>query len=275
MAQSSDLNNDRDYLRHVQYNDGSRLSRRANLHAKYGSNQMPFFDWVGERLDLFEGADVLEVGCGTGWLWHESTFEVPPGTRLTLTDLSPGMAGEALSSIEDSRRVDSVAGHVADLQHLPFRDASFDRVIANHMLYHLPDPARGVAELARVVRPDGMVMAAANGLRHLRELAQIRADVFGGPSHDRMPEVFGPDNGFALFRAHFIEIRWYEYPDQLLCTDPADVLSHICSSPPAEGASADQLRRLTDAVTLAFETGGGQLSITKDVGCFIATGTRI
>jgi SAM-dependent methyltransferase len=273
-ARSKYTGGDQTYLRDVQYRDGSRLAQRANLHIKYRTAAMPFFDWVGERFELFEGADVLEAGCGTGWLWAESTFAIPPDVTLTLSDLSPGMVNEAVTRVEASHRAANVTGRVADLQALPFESASFDRAIANHMLYHLPDPEQGVAELARVLRPDGLVIAATNGPSHLRELWEIRAQVFDTEPVDETAAVFGPEIGFQILRGHFGDVHWYEYPDQLICTDPSDVIAHICSAPPAETATAEQLSRLTDEVEQAFNKAGGRLTVTKEVGCFVTQGQR-
>lgn len=263
-----------EYLREVQYRDGSRLAQRANLHVKYRTAPLSVFDWVGGLFDLFEDASVLEVGCGTGWLWQESGFDVPSGVTLTLTDLSAGMVAEALSRVEGSGRVEFVAGQTADVQHLPFVDGSFDRVVANHMLYHVPDPAAGVAEMARVLRRDGMVIASTNGRRHLRELWEIRSAVFDTPVEDEGAATFGPEIGLGVLRRYFSDVRWVEYPDELRCTDPADVLAHICSTPPADAATPEEINKLTQQVQKAFERGDGQLTVTKDVGSFVARNTQ-
>jgi len=66
-------------------------------------------------------------------------------------------------------------------------------VIANHMLYHLPDPSRGVGELARVTAPSGQVVVATNGRGHMRELWEIRSEVFGIERVDHTIDVFGVD----------------------------------------------------------------------------------
>jgi ubiquinone/menaquinone biosynthesis C-methylase UbiE len=70
-------------------------------------------------------------------------------------------------------------GHECDVQKLPFADESFDIVVANHMLYHAPDPDRAIAELSRVVRTDGVVLTATNGYGHMSEINDALAEVFG------------------------------------------------------------------------------------------------
>lgn len=265
---------DQAYLRDEQYRNSERFARRGNLHAKYSTAPVRWFDWILGKFELVAGANVLEVGCGPGWVWEQSNVPVPSGVTLTLTDYSDGMVAEALDRVSSSGRFDSVSGRQADAQQLPFGDASFDRVAANHMLYHLPDPARGVAELARVVRDDGIVIAATNGRRHMRELWEIRGDIFDLVAVDQTVDVFGAESGFAILRDHFDDVRWLQANDVLHCTDPEDVLAYVCSTPPAEDASPAQLRQITDALGRAFELGNGTMIITKDVGCFVCRSPR-
>ncbi len=68
-----------------------------------------------------------------------------------------------------------VVGHradyrVADIRALPFEDESFDGVVANHMLYHVPDRPQALAEIRRVLRSAGRVFATTNGGDHLQEI---------------------------------------------------------------------------------------------------------
>lgn len=268
-ARSKFAGGDQKYLRDEQYSDATRLQQRASLHEKYSTSSIPWFDWITERFALQPGSNLLEVGCGAGWVWTETNVSIPAGSNLTMTDLSPGMVGEAVERVEESAKFESVEGQPADLQALPFGDRSFDRVVANHMLYHLPDPRRGVAELARVVRPDGVVVAATNGVRHMHQLWQIRGEVFNISAVDRTVDVFGADGGLALLRERFDDVRWFAYPDELRCTEPADVLAYVCSTPPGEDATADELDRLTDLIRAAFDNGNGTMTISKDVGCFV------
>ena len=71
------------------------------------------------------------------------------------------------------------SAQVFDAQELPFPDDAFDVVVANHMLYHVPEPARAAAEIGRVLRPDGLLLAATNGPDHLDVIADISRRVLG------------------------------------------------------------------------------------------------
>lgn len=261
---------DQAYLRDEQYRDASRLTARAELHLRYGTAVVPWLDWVRSCVDLQDGHTVLDAGCGAGWLWEEgSSVPLPSGVALSLCDLSPGMVEEATRRATAGGRFASVEGRPADVQALPLDDGAFDRVVANHMLYHLPDPALGVTELARVVRADGAVIVATNGQRHVRELHEVEAAVFGASALDHTVDIFGAEVGFAILRQRFAEVRWLRYEDQLRCTDLADVLAYSRSSPPGEDATPEQLQALEAAIAERFATGGGVMTITKDVGCFV------
>lgn len=262
------------YLRRVQYRDSSRLAARAQLHVKYGTAPVAWHPWLAAQVPWPRRGRVLEVGCGPGWLWVEATPHLRPDLDLTLTDLSDGMAAEARGQVRRARAGRTVAA-VADAQTLPFRSAGFDVAVANHMLYHVPEPPAAVAELARVLRFGGLLVAATNGARHLRELADIRRSVFGGLEPlDAAARAFGIDSGGAVLRDRFEDVEWRAYEDELVCTDPADVLAFLTSTPPGEDASDAERRRLEGAVAERFEAGGGVLRIAKESGVFLCRRPR-
>jgi SAM-dependent methyltransferase len=260
---------DQEYLRDEQYRDASRLEARARVHARYSTAATTWYDWVIGHLVVPPAAQVLEVGCGAGSLWEQAAVAFPADAALTLSDLSPGMVEDACARVGGTGRFRTVEGQVADLQALPFDDGRFHRVVANHMLYHLPEPAVGVAELARVVRPDGMVFVATNGWRHMRELFEIESEVFGVQGVNATIDVFGADVGFGVLRERFVDIASHRYADELRCTDPADVLAYLRSVPPGEDATPAELSRMEAAVAQRFAAGDGTMRITKDVGAFV------
>jgi SAM-dependent methyltransferase len=259
------------YLRR-QYADPGKLTARANLHVKYGTAQTNWFDWLLSQVPWTGHADVLEVGCGPGWLWTRSGSSRPTDARLTLVDISAGMVEVARKAVHGVPGVELDGAHEADVQRLPFSDDSFDVVVANHMLYHAADPDRAVGEIARVLRPDGCLLAALNGRANLEQLFAIRAEVFGGPATDPSAERFGKETGRPVLEKHFDSVQWRDYDDELRCTDVGDIVAYLTSTPPGADASKGQLGRLSRVTTDLIAAGSGALAVTKDTGAFVATG---
>jgi SAM-dependent methyltransferase len=151
-----------------QYATNANLRARIALHERYSRTPVSYPHWIFDGYAFGENADVLEVGCGDGNIWRENLQRIPPGWRLTLTDFSTGMVEAARSVLGDRAEY-----AVADVQDLPFPDASFDAVIANHMLFHVDDRPLALSELARVLRPGGAFRATTIGLDHIRELREL------------------------------------------------------------------------------------------------------
>ena len=245
-----------------QYKDGSNLTVRADLHRKYGTSEVDWFTWVARQVEWPPYAPVLEVGCGTGWLWPAVSDVLTAPIALTLTDLSSGMISEARGRTTGLDNVRVVGAEVAPAQALPFTDASFQVVVANHMLYHVPDPPSALAELRRVLREDGVLLAATNGRGHMRELFDIGHEIFGVHG-GQYAEVFGRENGLGLLRDCFSQVEWRPFADGLHCTDVDDVAAYIAST-----QSAQPSPELRAAVAARFVDGG--LSVTKDTGLILA-----
>lgn len=87
---------------------------------------------------------VLDICCGNGF---EAEFLVKMGAQVTVSDISE----EAIKAAK--RRCKwAIKGAVADAEKLPFKSGSFDLTIAHAGLHHLPNPHRGISEMARVSR---------------------------------------------------------------------------------------------------------------------------
>ena len=267
MPEDCDRWRDPRYLLGVQYANSTRLKARANIHAKYGRGD--WFGWSAAQPDWPHAGSVLEVGCGPGWFWAKATPFVNPSLWLQLTDLSAGMAREAVERVRRIGHWDRVAGQVADACALPFPNASFDAVLASHMLYHLPDPRDGVAEIARVLRPGGTAIVATNGIANMRELFELRRRVFGGDAGGQVSRAFALENGQAMLEAAFSEVELRRYSDVLICTDPADIFGYLTSSPPGDNASETETAALRIVIAEAFDAGGGTFTVTKDIGAFL------
>jgi ubiquinone/menaquinone biosynthesis C-methylase UbiE len=94
------------------------------------------------------GRDVLEVGCGTGLVLAKIRDFARNATGV---DLSPGMLAKA-----EARGLNVTLGSATEL---PFEDARFDVTCSFKVLAHVPEIERALAEMARVTRPGGMILA--------------------------------------------------------------------------------------------------------------------
>lgn len=108
---------------------------------------------IFENLDLKGNEKVLEVGCGRGF-YLKTLKSVWPDLEVTGIDLNQkylDKAKEFLGSLD----VRLVKG---DATKLPFKDKTFDRIIASEILEHIPDDQKAVSEMYRVLKPGGIVM---------------------------------------------------------------------------------------------------------------------
>jgi SAM-dependent methyltransferase len=128
---------------------------------------------------------VLDAGCGTGEFAESAAGKLD--SEVVGVDLS-----ERMVELTRARGVEAL---VADVEELPFGDCEFDAAAANWMLYHLSQLDRGVAELQRVLRPGGRLVAITNSTDHL-------AEVWGPRSSG-----FDNENGEETLRRHFPRVE--------------------------------------------------------------------
>jgi SAM-dependent methyltransferase len=248
------------YLRRVQYRDDSNLNTRAELHRRFSTTPGSFHQWLFDQLLLPERARVLDVGCGPGFLWTANADRVPDGWRGVLTDLSDGMVAAARAGLGARFRF-----AVADAAALPLASGAFDACLANHMLYHVPDQAGAIRELARVLRPDGTLYAATNGLGHLRALDELasrwcQSDQLGPGAH-----AFRLENGAEQLGAAFARVELRRRPGELAVTEAGSVVAYVRSMT-GDQVDLDPLRREVAAII----ERDGFFRIATDTGLFVA-----
>ena len=140
---------DEDVVRAEYATETRFLARRAAFASATGPSALDtLFAAVAEAAPR----RYLEVGCGPGEMAARVMGEL--GSDVVAIDISPRM-------VELARDL-GVDASVGDVQELPFEDGSFDCAVAAWMLYHVPDLDRGLAELSRVLRPGGRLVAATN-----------------------------------------------------------------------------------------------------------------
>jgi len=240
-----------------QYRDDSNLRARIDLHARFSTNPEGWFAWLWKREAPAPYARVLEVGCGPAEMWKFALDRLDPTVSLTLSDFSPGMIEAARAIVGD--RAEYV---VADVERLPFADRSFDVLIANHMLYHVPDRPRAFAEFVRVLAPGGVLHASTNGRGHLQELQDLAPDwEFSGHM-----EEFGLETGLEQLAPCFADVRVERFQDRLDVTEVEPILAYIRSSNTYRGQDLEGARATVEAA-LARD---GVFPIRKEHGVITA-----
>jgi ubiquinone/menaquinone biosynthesis C-methylase UbiE len=196
----------------AEYSDDRRLRRRAAAYTGVSTG----LDSRRQLVDAVVAAKprrVLEVGCGWGelaeWIERETSAEV------VATDLSPRMV-----ELTRERGIDA---RLADVQALPFGDGEFDVVVAAWMLYHVPDLDLAFAEIARVLRPGGRLVAATNSRFHLLELRQLAGT---GPSSLK----FSRESGRAQLSQAFAAVERQDIDGTLEFAGRSDVLEYVQAS---------------------------------------------
>jgi SAM-dependent methyltransferase len=111
---------------------------------------------------LRPGADVLDVGCGVGSIALDLAPMVAPG-RVVGIDADSGQIEAARRSAAE-RGVENVEFVTSSVYELPFADASFDIAYANAVLMYVRDQVRALAEIRRVLRPEGLAAVADDDL---------------------------------------------------------------------------------------------------------------
>jgi SAM-dependent methyltransferase len=193
-----------------------QYATEANLEARralYADTEGPdprqvLFDAVAEM----QPRHVLEVGCGPGELSERIAREVD--AEVVALDISARMVELARGRGVDAR--------VGDVQALPFADASFDCAVAAWVLFHVPDLDRGLAELARVLRPGGRLLAVTNAAAHLAELRRVT-----GVSP--WASAFSRENAEPALRRHFRVVERRDADGWITVHDPEVVRSYAAS----------------------------------------------
>ncbi len=159
-----------------------------------------------------------------------------------------------------------------DAQSIPYEDETFDVVIANHMLYHVPDRPRALAEIRRVLKPGGLFYATTIGDPHLQELYALayQFDPEGAVDHLKVAAEFSLESGMDQLRAFFQNVEMERYPDSLHITEAAPLVDYILSTFKF-GGWGDRRAGLLAFIEREMRARGGAIDITKDSGIFISS----
>ena len=252
----------------AQYRNSTNISARIRLHRLFSSNKQGWFPWIYEQCQITEGMKILELGCGNGRLWIENKAKLPADCEIILSDISEGMIRDVRR--EQSLQDDRFSFAAFDCHAIPYEDASFDLVIANHVLFYCKDVDRVCSEVGRVLKPGGRFVCGTYGVAHMQEVSRlvIQFDDRITLSGENLYEHFGKENGAQALAPYFAEVDWQQYEYALIVTQAEPLIEYVLS------CHGNQNQYILEKYNKFRKYVEGQIrngyTITKDAGIFIS-----
>jgi ubiquinone/menaquinone biosynthesis C-methylase UbiE len=254
-----------------QYNDSKNLYIRVYIHEKFSTNKQGFMRWLFEQIEIKDEYKVLELGCGTGLLWTVNAERLNSSVEFTLSDISMGMVAEAKKRIT----YQNFNFQQIDVENIPFDNDKFDIIIANHMLYHVPNIDKALSEIKRVLKKSGTFYASTIGENNMDELRKI--------VNDFMPEInypftrdlikFNLQNGYGALNKYFNLIKVKKYEDSLMINETAPLVEYVLSLKGwgniSEMLVNQRLKEFSSYINEKIQKAGN-INISKEAGIFIA-----
>lgn len=251
----------------TQYQDATNLSARIRLHRDYSVNPQGWFPWLYQQCEVRPGMDILELGCGNGALWTENLEKLPENLHVTLSDISEGMLRDARRSLgtEDHR----FSFLSFDCHRIPLPDASFDLVIANHVLFYCQDIPQVCREVRRILKPGGLFLCSTYGQAHMQEISQLVREFDSRIvlSAEKLYDHFGLENGTSLLEPFFSSVTCRRYEDGIELDRAEPLIEYILSCHGNQNQIL--LDRYKDFRSFVERKTTRSFHITKDAGVFL------
>lgn len=222
---------DRRILTEKAYANDEAYAIRKRTHDMYSIPKLDFSEWVLDRVVWRGDEVVLDIGSGPGSYFDVLVSRIPDG-RLIAGDLSFGMIQKAARHPKADMLLNS------DAQTLPFPTGLFDIVMANHMLFHVPDLDKALKEVHRVLKPGGQVIAATNSQFNQPEFEQLFRRTYGllgaiGPDVEPMKPVthnFYLEDAPRKLARYFFAVARYDFPSAFIFPSTQPVIDYINST---------------------------------------------
>ncbi|MEU2514502.1 class I SAM-dependent methyltransferase [Streptomyces syringium] len=266
------------------FNDTRMLDVKQWVHNVFRTNPKSMLDHMLENLALTGSEDLLDLGCGNGFILERLRPHLADGSITGLDNAAAVLAAAAERLKGTATPCRWIEGSADDLSML--EDNMFDRAMANYMIHYVPDLDRCFAEVRRVLHPGGIFQLTTDRTDSMLEMYKVHfqalkdmgapEDLFKATPKGRLSLA----NGAPQLRRHFEHVETVVWQDQLRFTDPEPFMrfyqvghNHCCaSSEPDERLTEDFFTELRDRVSAQVERAietHGHFAVTKYTGAFL------
>lgn len=219
------------------YLQSDNLEKRINIHI-YSTAEETWYQWLFEKFELKENMQVLDVGCGNAEIWLEMRENIPNGVCITLVDVSRAMLDKAKKKImtyESDFKERNIKFIYKEMDATKLSiDGIYDRVMANHMLYHIDADKREclIKRMSELTKVNGKFFASTVGENHMKEIFDLiqgfapEAEV---PSW--MSQGFSLENGEEQILPYFSKVKVLKHDNNLLVPDVDVIFNYLASLP--------------------------------------------
>lgn len=263
-----------------QYIKSDNLEKRINIH-EYSTSNINWYCYLINKCDIKENMNILDIGCGNGMLWYRERNVLPENINIYLVDNSEAMleaARKLHSEEQDFYNNKKIKFHylicdAPNINELPeLNSKKFQRIMANHMLYHIEGPERKT--LLRVANDmltdDGKFIASTIGKNHMKEIFELAQEY---DKNVNAPEWFSRgfnlENGKEQLEEFFSDIIMFYHDNNLIVPDWRAIYDYLCSLPGIEKV----MKKNKDAIIKFLKnkvTESKPFFISKSTGIFIA-----
>jgi ubiquinone/menaquinone biosynthesis C-methylase UbiE len=250
-----------------QYIDSKNFMARVELNRKFGKNPYKWTLWLFDQIKFQKDAKILELGGGNALLWRSNLNRIPKNIHIVLSDLSEGMLDDAKKILGNA--VDKFELEIIDAQQIPYPQDSFNIIIANLMLYHVPNRKKALHEISRVLKNDGTFYATAFSAQYMKELTELIYN-FNKKNYNPLKllaHAFGLENGKKQLTEYFEDVKLIKYNDLFEVTEAKPLVNFVLSS--SNVINHDEIEDFT-IYTQNIIHDKGKLKIKKDSGLFVA-----
>lgn len=148
--------------------DNPLMFNEMILSIQDNDNELTYDNWLFEKIELQPDQKVLELGCGSGSFWLNHQESIINHQNISICDMDEEIIEKGKTCLNEANLELDI--QLVNFNKLPYENNTFDKVIADHVFYHLKKLDAVLDQIMRVLKPGGKLLATSLGENHIRVL---------------------------------------------------------------------------------------------------------